>query len=273
MRALPTPLRPTRGRLFSTLSSLTGGRGLPLTRFDLERFPGWTTVPTDRQLSCSDVEPLTLKDLLARASPAALARWEDLSLAYPDDSRGDASLREAIAAAYEADRETEDRVAGGRGRAGPTQAEEVTVCVPAEGILLAMLALVGRGDRVVVAAPHYQSLGEIAKALGATIVEWTPRIDASGACGGGGSGGGEAGGWGGSAGGGGEGGGGSGGGYRFHTADLEALVRGGSGERDASLVVWNFPHNPTGALPTAEEYEDIVGVCARAGARIFSDEM
>ena len=138
---------------------------------------------------------MTLKDLLARASPAALARWEDLSLAYPDDSRGDASLREAIAAAYEADRETEDRVAGGRGRAGPTQAEEVTVCVPAEGILLAMLALVGRGDRVVVAAPHYQSLGEIAKALGATIVEWTPRIDASGACGGGGSKGVEAGGF------------------------------------------------------------------------------
>jgi aspartate/methionine/tyrosine aminotransferase len=35
----------------------------------------------------------------------------------------------------------------------------------------------------------------------------------------------------------------------------------------------NAPHNPTGALPTREEFDAIVALCRKAGAVLFSDEV
>ena len=37
--------------------------------------------------------------------------------------------------------------------------------------------------------------------------------------------------------------------------------------------MFNFPHNPTGALPSHRDFETIVELCEDAGARMFSDEM
>src|SRR5690606_20431206 len=39
------------------------------------------------------------------------------------------------------------------------------------------------------------------------------------------------------------------------------------------LIVINFPHNPTGYLPSRQELEAIVAVAERCGAYLFSDEM
>jgi aspartate/methionine/tyrosine aminotransferase len=39
------------------------------------------------------------------------------------------------------------------------------------------------------------------------------------------------------------------------------------------MVVINFPHNPTGCMPTRAEYAAIVDVVRDAGAILFSDEM
>ncbi len=39
------------------------------------------------------------------------------------------------------------------------------------------------------------------------------------------------------------------------------------------LVVWNFPHNPTGALPSVVDYSRMIAAAERVGAWVFSDEM
>ena len=240
------PFRSTIARLLCDRRSLL--QRVNLKRFDLERYPGWTAISADRQLSCSDVEPLSLAEILARASPEDRANWERLSLAYPDDSRGDETLRRAIAKVYRTETVGGQHVASASpSAAGPG---DFTVCVPAEGILLAMLALVQDGDRVVVTAPYYESLGEIARSLGAEVVPWMPRCESEDTEGDSS--------------------------YHFHPDDLQALLTSSSDDDDGrapALVVLNFPHNPTGALPTAKDFEAIVALCEERGARIFSDEM
>jgi len=226
----------------SSAAARVGGRSLSsaaslrhLRRFELERNPLWWT-PGVEHLCASDVEPLALHELLA-LEPGSHDAFQQLSLGYPD-SQGSSELREEIAAMY-----------GGGGRhGGGVSAADVTVVAPQEGILLSMLALCRPGDRVVAAQPAYQSLTEVARSIGCEVTPWQVR------CGGGGGGGG----------GGGECGDGA---WRFDVDELRTLLPG------AALLVVNFPHNPTGALPTATEWAAVGELCERHGVRIFSDEM
>lgn len=105
--------------------------------------------------------------------------------------------------------------------------------VPVEGILLAMLALLEPGDEVVATAPAYQALHEVARARGCRVVPWRP-----------------------------------GPGWSFDVDQGLGLMTG----RTRMLVV-NFPHNPTGALPTRGEFTRLLHGADRRGVRVFSDEM
>ncbi len=49
---------------------------------------------------------------------------------------------------------------------------------------------------------------------------------------------------------------------------LESLIS----ER-TKLPVVNFPHNPTGSLPTGEQFEQLIELCRRHGIYLFCDEM
>ncbi len=98
-----------------------------------------------------------------------------------------------------------------------------------------MNALLRPGDRVVCTYPGYQSLFEVARAIGCVVDLWQPREQGS---------------------------------WRFDPADLEGLLRPGT-----RLVVVNFPHNPTGALPRRDEYGAVFAAAREAGARVFADEM
>jgi len=49
---------------------------------------------------------------------------------------------------------------------------------------------------------------------------------------------------------------------------LQKLVR-----PDTKAVFANFPHNPSGCVPTPREWEEIVSICRQSGAYLFSDEM
>jgi aspartate/methionine/tyrosine aminotransferase len=84
--------------------------------------------------------------------------------------------------------------------------------------------------------PAYQSLYEIARSLGCQALPW--RFLA------------------------GE------GGWQLPLDELEA-----SAEAGLRLIVINFPHNPTGYLPTRQELERVVALAERCGAYLFSDEM
>jgi aspartate/methionine/tyrosine aminotransferase len=51
-------------------------------------------------------------------------------------------------------------------------------------------------------------------------------------------------------------------------ADLRALVR-----PNTRLIVVNFPHNPTGVLPDASTWAEIIEVARQCGAWLFGDEV
>jgi aspartate/methionine/tyrosine aminotransferase len=116
-------------------------------------------------------------------------------------------------------------------------AEDIVITnAPEEGIFVAMEALLQPGERVVVQTPCYQSLIELARHKGCDVQAWPVRETADG--------------------------------WELDLDGLDALLAPGAG-----LLVLNFPHNPTGLLPTEEEYRLILEKAGRAGARVFSDEM
>jgi aspartate/methionine/tyrosine aminotransferase len=113
--------------------------------------------------------------------------------------------------------------------------EQVLVAAPEEAIFLAMHALLSPGDHVICTFPGYQSLYELARSIGCEVDLWSPEEGA---------------------------------GWRFDPAGLERLLR-----PQTKLVVWNFPHNPTGALPSGADFVRMVRAVAATGAWLFSDEM
>jgi aspartate/methionine/tyrosine aminotransferase len=115
-------------------------------------------------------------------------------------------------------------------------ADQVLEVVPEEGIFLAMTALLSAGDHVVVTWPGYQSLYELARSIGCRVTRWEPEPRT----------------------------------WRFDPARLRTLVAGAG---RVAMVVVNFPHNPTGWLPTSVEMAEIAAVAQEAGAWLFSDEM
>lgn len=118
---------------------------------------------------------------------------------------------------------------------GRIRPEHVLVAVPEEAIFVALNCMLDKGDHAVCTFPGYQSLYEIPRALGCEVSPWRPRRDE---------------------------------GWRFDVDELAGLVRPGT-----KAVVVNFPHNPTGALPTAPEFERVVEVARESGAWLLSDEM
>ena len=106
---------------------------------------------------------------------------------------------------------------------------------PRELIFIAANCLVRNGDHVVCTFPGYQSLYSVAEALHAEVGHWEPD---------------EAQGW------------------YFDPDRLAALIR-----PSTRLIVLNFPHNPTGALPSAADYDRILEIAEHYGIAVFSDEM
>lgn len=118
-----------------------------------------------------------------------------------------------------------------------TSADDVTVCGggAVEALFLIAHALLKPGDHSIVIWPAFESLHRIAPALGATYT--AVPLDAA---------------------------------NDWHL-DLEA-VRAAIRPNTRALFV-NFPHNPTGALPTRQEFEALVAMATEAGITVVSDEV
>lgn len=114
--------------------------------------------------------------------------------------------------------------------------DDITLLAPEEGIFLAVNAMLGKGDHVVCVAPAYQSLYEVADSIGCGVTPW--EIDEDGSS------------------------------WKLDTEKLERAIKA-----NTKAVIVNFPHNPTGYQPSAEEQEDIIAIAKKHDLYLFWDEM
>ena len=190
---------------------------MKIPAFRLERYFARHEFSAPYLLCSSDCESVPLAELLA-LEPDARERFDALWLGYTE-SAGAPDLRAAIAGLY-----------------GRIEAGQVLVHAGAEeAIFNCMNVLLAPGDQVIVHEPCYQSLGEVARALGAEVTGW--RGDPEN-------------------------------GWALDLADLRRLLT-----PRTKLVVVNFPHNPTGFLSGQDLFRDLAALSETHGFRIFCDEV
>jgi aspartate/methionine/tyrosine aminotransferase len=112
----------------------------------------------------------------------------------------------------------------------------VILTAPEEGIYLTMRTLLEPGDHVIVLTPAYNSLLNLAQHVSGNVSQWEIQPAAAG--------------W---------------------QIDLEAFERLVTPE--TKLIIVNFPHNPTGFLPTTDQFQAIIDIAQRHNTWLFCDEM
>ncbi|CAK9092090.1 Hypothetical protein SCF082_LOCUS43349 [Durusdinium trenchii] len=128
------------------------------------------------QLSCSNCESWTTKEVLEESDVECQDLWDNASLGYTE-TLGHPKLLEAIWHCYRP--ALEDRCRK-RSITLPAslceqQVVNITVCVPVEGIYIAMSQLLGPKDVVIAMTPAYQALTEIARSRSCELWPWTPQ--------------------------------------------------------------------------------------------------
>ncbi len=114
--------------------------------------------------------------------------------------------------------------------------EVVVLGSPVEGIYLTMRTLLESDDQAVVLAPAYDALLNVTEHVCDRVRRWPLRPEE--------------------------------GRWTLDWAALEAAVTG-----KTRLLVVNFPHNPTGFLPTAAEFDSMVDFARQRDLWLFCDEM
>jgi len=190
---------------------------MQLRPFRLERYYDTREFTARYMMSASDCETWTVAELTA-LDPGAAEHLGALPLGYTHTT-GHPALRGRIAALYE-------RV----------QPDEIIVHAGAqEAVFTFMNAALEPGDHVIVHHPAYQSLSEIAHALGCDVTPW-PATAATR--------------------------------WALDPDDLRRAIR----PRTRAIVI-NIPHSPTGWLPSASTFDAIVGIAREHGILLFSDEV
>src|SRR6266567_5410397 len=116
-----------------------------------------------------------------------------------------------------------------------TRPEEILVTTGAiEANFLLFNMLLDPGDHVVAVYPAYQQLYSVPRAIGCDVALWKLRPET---------------------------------GFRFDLDELERLVK-----PRTRLIVINSPHNPTGAMLSAEDLTRIGRLASSISARVLSDE-
>ncbi|MEJ2013221.1 MAG: aminotransferase class I/II-fold pyridoxal phosphate-dependent enzyme [Anaerolineales bacterium] len=188
-----------------------------LEPFRLERFFANQEFSASYNLGASDCESMSIGELIAleEGSEQGLS---NIWLGYTE-TRGDRGLRSKIAQLY-----------------GKLLPENILVHAGAEEAIFNFINVaVKPGDHVIVHSPYYQSLGTIARGIGAKVTEW--KGDAN----------------------------------RNWELDMQFL-------RDkvttrTTVVVVNFPHNPTGFLPSLDFLHELSSLSDERGFVILSDEV
>jgi aspartate/methionine/tyrosine aminotransferase len=186
--------------------------------FQLERYFARYEFKTRHLLSPSDCESISMRELLGMADPQTQQLWDELRLGYTE-SPGHPLLREEVSRLYQ-----------------DIPPDGVLMAIPEEAIFIAMNCLLQPDDHVVVLSPIYQSLFEVARAIGCPVTAWPlePRE----------------------------------GRWHLDLDRLESLLT-----PKTRLLVVNFPNNPTGFIPGANDFGALVDLARSRGIFLFSDEM
>jgi aspartate/methionine/tyrosine aminotransferase len=124
----------------------------PLPPFEIERYFAVHEFAVPYLLCASDVEGLSMRELLSHADDEMRGLWDGLSLGYTE-TLGSPLLRAEIAGLYET----------------VTADDTIAVVGASEALFLLFSALVRPGDHVVALWPAYQSLYDLARAQGAEV--------------------------------------------------------------------------------------------------------
>ena len=124
----------------------------PLPPFEIERYFAVHEFAVPYLLCASDVEGLSMRELLSHADDEMRDLWDGLSLGYAE-TLGSPLLRAEIAGLYET----------------VTADDTIAVVGASEALFLLFSALVRPGDHVVALWPAYQSLYDLARAQGAEV--------------------------------------------------------------------------------------------------------
>jgi len=188
-----------------------------LEPFRLERYFAKQEFSAPYVLCASDCESLSIGELIAleEGSEQGLSKvW----LGYTE-TRGDHGLRSEIAQLY-----------------AKLLPENILVHAGAEEAIFNFINVaVKPGDHVIVHSPYYQSLGTVARGIGAKLTEWKGDPN------------------------------------RHWELDMQFL-RDNVTKRTAVVVV-NFPHNPTGFLPSLDFLYELSSLSSERGFVILSDEV
>jgi len=186
-----------------------------ISPFRLERYLELYEFTTKYILGASDCESFEVGEILSEEEFSELS---SLRLGY-SEAKGSLSLRKEISHLFEV--------------AGP---EDLVVCVPQEGIFIAMNAMLEAGDKVIVQVPCYQSLCEMPKALDCKVLTWEPDTERK--C------------------------------WEWNLDFLRKNV-----DKRTKLIVVNSPQNPTGQTFKKDEYLEILDIARQNKCYVFSDEM
>jgi len=114
--------------------------------------------------------------------------------------------------------------------------DDIIVLAPEEGIFIALNTLLNKGEHIIVTDLAYQSLQEIPKAIGCSVTRWPVHLK-----------------------------------NNHWNIDLDFLEK--NIKKETKLIVVNFPHNPTGYIPSKEDFNHIVEIARKKGIYLFADEM
>jgi aspartate/methionine/tyrosine aminotransferase len=114
-------------------------------------------------------------------------------------------------------------------------AENILVMSPGEANFCLMNVLLEKGDEVICMAPMYQSLYQVASSIGCEVSFWEPEADSE---------------------------------WYYSPQTLSKLV-----SAKTKLIIVNFPHNPTGYMPSLADWLAIIEIARKYNITLFSDEM
>jgi len=168
-------------------------------------------------LCASDCESFSIEEILQFEEGASI-KFNKLKLGYAD-SQGSPELRDAISTLY----------------SSISNQDLLAFAGAEEGIFAFMNVILNPGDHIIVQFPAYQSLFEIAQAIGCNVTKWP--MDAK----------------------------------NNWELDLEFLIE--NIREKTKVIVINFPHNPTGSLISKTKFEKIVEIASNHDLYLFSDEV